>query len=73
MCFTAPAGAPAEPGRRHECGRVQGWSPSRKIPARAPPAEASRFQWPLGNVVRGENRGDEVGGKRTLCFPHPLP
>ncbi|KAJ1142598.1 hypothetical protein NDU88_008912 [Pleurodeles waltl] len=43
------AGAPAEPGRRHECGRVQWWSPSRKIPARAPPAEASRFQWPLGN------------------------
>ncbi|KAJ1173009.1 hypothetical protein NDU88_004851 [Pleurodeles waltl] len=25
MCFTAPAGAPAVPGRRHECGRVQGW------------------------------------------------
>ncbi|KAJ1119410.1 hypothetical protein NDU88_007596 [Pleurodeles waltl] len=51
MCFTALAGAPAEPGRRHECGRVQWWSLSRKIPARAPPAEASRFQWPLGNVV----------------------
>ncbi|KAJ1173130.1 hypothetical protein NDU88_004971 [Pleurodeles waltl] len=44
MCFTAPAGAPAVPGRRHECGRVQGWGPSRKIPARAPPAEGSRFQ-----------------------------
>ncbi|KAJ1177346.1 hypothetical protein NDU88_002605 [Pleurodeles waltl] len=44
MCFTAPAGAPAVPGRRHECGRVQGWCPSRKIPARAPPAEGSRFQ-----------------------------
>ncbi|KAJ1201619.1 hypothetical protein NDU88_005425 [Pleurodeles waltl] len=51
MCFTAPAGAPAVPGRRHECGRVQGWGPSRKIPARAPPAEGLRFQWPLGNVV----------------------
>ncbi|KAJ1193709.1 hypothetical protein NDU88_003005 [Pleurodeles waltl] len=51
MCFTAPAGALAVPGRRHECGRVQGWGPSRKIPARAPPAEGSRFQWPLGNVV----------------------
>ncbi|KAJ1137724.1 hypothetical protein NDU88_004122 [Pleurodeles waltl] len=51
MCFVAPAGAPAVLGRRHECGRVQGWGPSRKIPARAPPAEGSRLQWPLGNVV----------------------
>ncbi|KAJ1086116.1 hypothetical protein NDU88_006240 [Pleurodeles waltl] len=32
MCFAAPAGAPAVLGRRHECGRVQGWGPSRKIP-----------------------------------------
>ncbi|KAJ1198765.1 hypothetical protein NDU88_002604 [Pleurodeles waltl] len=31
MCFTAPVGAPAVLGRRHECGRVQGWGPSRKI------------------------------------------
>ncbi|KAJ1083540.1 hypothetical protein NDU88_003698 [Pleurodeles waltl] len=51
MCFAAPAGAPAVLGRRHECGRVQGWGPSRKIPARAPPAEGSRLQWTLGNVV----------------------
>ncbi|KAJ1180132.1 hypothetical protein NDU88_005356 [Pleurodeles waltl] len=49
MCFAAPAGALAVPGRRHECGRVQGWGPSRKIPARAPPAEGSRLEWPLGN------------------------
>ncbi|KAJ1118199.1 hypothetical protein NDU88_006394 [Pleurodeles waltl] len=49
MCFAAPAGAPAVLGRRHECGRVQGWGPSRKIPARAPPAEGSRLQWLLGN------------------------
>ncbi|KAJ1118578.1 hypothetical protein NDU88_006769 [Pleurodeles waltl] len=49
MCFAAPAGAPAVLGRRHECGRVQGWGPSRKIPARAPPAEGSRLQWTLGN------------------------
>ncbi|KAJ1133138.1 hypothetical protein NDU88_011435 [Pleurodeles waltl] len=72
MCFAAPAGAPAVLGRRHECGRVQGWGPSRKIPARAPPAEGSCLQWPLGNVVpsgpvaqraKKERKNEENEGK----------
>ncbi|KAJ1113569.1 hypothetical protein NDU88_001811 [Pleurodeles waltl] len=45
------AGAPDEPGRQHECGRMLGWGPGRKVPARAPQPEVSRSRWPLGNVV----------------------
>ncbi|KAJ1092522.1 hypothetical protein NDU88_005632 [Pleurodeles waltl] len=36
------AGAPAEPGRRHECELMLGWGPGRKVPARAPQPEVSR-------------------------------
>ncbi|KAJ1173008.1 hypothetical protein NDU88_004850 [Pleurodeles waltl] len=53
MCFTAPAGAPAVPGRRHECGASARVGPSRKIPARAPPAGRLAFPVAAGKSATG--------------------